>query len=205
MAVVSRVETRINSSFFVGACCWKLRSPTTAKRNVSERNSNLTVLDFFLCLDFHALHLSPFFFSSEMIYLYASYLLVIICTVYIFCCCACLAASLSLTCTTVTLRKYPVLLFCYKQCWLNAPHRDVIDLGNFTSVHQLHQLAYGSTMNTISAVSEYINSESAAYDLAAVFGHFWLSPLFSCLVFVTDMCSSILLVARWDNFCIAFL
>lgn len=128
----------------------------------------------------------------EMVYLYASYLLAIICFIYIFCCCACLAESLSLICSTVKLRKHPVLSFCYKQCWLDAPHRDVIVLGNFTSVHQIHQLAYGSAINMISAVSEYINSESAACDLTAVFGHFWLTLLFSCLMFVTDMASSTL-------------
>lgn len=134
----------------------------------------------------------PSSFLSEMVYFYASYLLAIICSVYIFCCCACLAASFSLICSTVTLRKHPVLPFCCKQCWLDAPHRDVIVLGNLTSAHQIHQLAYGSAINMISAVSEYIDSESAACDLTAVFEHFWLTPLFSCLMLITDMGSSTL-------------
>lgn len=111
---------------------------------------------------------------------------------YFFCCYACLAISLSLFCSTVTLRKHTVLSFCCKQCWLDAPQRDIIVLSNLTSAHWVYHLAYGSTINMISVVSEYINSESAVHDLTAGFGQFWLTPLFGCLKIITDVGSSTL-------------
>lgn len=144
----------------------------------------------------HALtfmHPSPFFHLiwDGLSLCFISFTCYVFCR-YFFCCYSCFAISLSLFCRTVTLRKHTVLSFFYEQWWFDVPKRDVVVLGNLTSVHQMYQLAHRSTINMFSVVSEYINSVSAVHDLIAVFGHFWLTPLFNCLKFITDVGNSTL-------------